>query len=90
MKSFVYALLACVLSGGAALACSPAELAQKQKAYSEAVKAAFARDPAGDGARQTRALAVIAHYGELVKSATRGYPIDIMCRENEELLTIYQ
>jgi hypothetical protein len=91
MKPFVYVLVACVLSGGAALACSPAELTQKQKAYGDAVKAAFARDPGGDGARQARAQAVIGRYGELVKRSSNGaYLIDMVCRENEELLAIYQ
>jgi hypothetical protein len=91
MKPFIYALAACALSAGMALACSPAELTQKQKAYGDAVKAAFDRDPAGDPARQARAQAVIARYGQLAKSSTNGGTlIDMICRENEELLAIYQ
>jgi hypothetical protein len=90
MKPFVYTLVACALSAEAALACSPAELVQKQKAYGDAVKAAFARDPAGDPARQARMQAVVARYGELVKSTNGAYLIDMMCRENEELLAIYK
>jgi hypothetical protein len=90
MKPLICALVACALSAGAALACSPAELVQKQRAYGDAVKAAFARDPGGDSARQARAQAVIARYAELVKSTNGGHIIDAICRENEELLAIYQ
>jgi len=63
---------------------------QKQKAYADAVKVAFARDPGGDGARQARAQAVIARYAEFVKSTPGGTIIDMVCRENDELLAIYQ
>jgi hypothetical protein len=91
MKSFLYALAACAISAGAALACSPAELVQKQKASADAVKAAFARDPAGAAARQAQMLAITARYGELAKSSTNGpYLIDLLCRENDELLAIYK
>jgi hypothetical protein len=91
MKPFLYALVACALSGGAALACSPVELVQKQKAYGDAVKAAFARDPAGDAGRQAQMRAITARYGELAKSSTNGpYLVDLLCRENDELLAIYK
>jgi hypothetical protein len=91
MRTLASALLAIMIAAGPALACSPTELVAKQKAYSDAVKTAFARDPAGDDARKARALALIARYGEVAKSAgPSGNAIDLMCRENDELAAIYR
>ena len=91
MKPFLYALAVCALSAGPVLAGSPAELVQKQKAYADAVKAALARDPAGDSARQEKMRGVVTRYGELAKSSNNGsYLIDLLCRENDELFAIYK
>jgi hypothetical protein len=79
-----------LLSAGSALACSPAELVQKQKAFAEATKAAYARDPAGDEARRARMQAVIARYADLQNSRDGGYVIKMICKEHDELLEIYK
>ena len=90
MKAFACILVAGLLSAAVpALACSPGELVQKQKAYSDAVKVAFARDPGGDDARKAQALAVIGRYSGL-KPGPGGYVIDLLCKENDELLAIYK
>jgi hypothetical protein len=60
-----------VATGTRALACSGADLVQKQKAYGDAVKTAFARDPGGDAARRAKLEAVIARYADL-KNSTNG------------------
>jgi hypothetical protein len=91
MKHFVATLLAgLLLSATPAFACSPPELLQKQKAFGDAVKAAFAHDPAGDPARQARVQAITARYGELMHTLNGGAIIDALCRENDELLAIYK
>jgi hypothetical protein len=92
MKIFTALLLAATsLASSQALACSANALQQKQKAYSEAVKTAFARDPAGDAARRAKVQDVVAHYVASLKNVTHGSTIiDTMCRENDELLAIYQ
>jgi hypothetical protein len=87
MKLFESILAVCLLAASPALSCSPAELIQKQKAYGDAVKAAFERDPAGDEARRTQAMAVIGRYSGLKPGP---YLIDIMCKENDELYAIYK
>jgi hypothetical protein len=79
-----------VMAAGPALACSPGELTQKQKAYGDAVKAAFARDPGGDDARKAKMMTVIDRYRGLSASMNGGYLIDMMCKENDELLAIYK
>jgi hypothetical protein len=88
--------LACVwlaamvtVAGPAALACSPGELTQKQKAYADAVKVAFDHDPAGDEARKAKAMAVIDRYSG-IKPGAGGHIIDMLCQENDELLAIYK
>jgi len=92
MKSLTAVLVAAAtLAASEALGCSATALQAKQKAYSEAVKTAFARDPAGDAARRAKVQDVIARYVAALKSETHGSTIiDTMCRENEELLAIYQ
>jgi hypothetical protein len=91
MKRSVSVLLAgMVMAVGPALACSPGELTQKQKAYGDAVKAAFDRDPAGDEARKAKAMTVIERYSGLKPGFNGGYIIDMLCKENDELLTIYK
>ena len=82
--------LAAMTMAGPAFACSPAELVQKQKAYADAVKVAFERDPGGDGTRQTKARQIIEHYSTLKNSSNGGYIIDQICKENDELLAIYK
>src|ERR1700730_3231618 len=90
MKTCAYVLVAGLLmAAGPAFACSPGELVQKQKAYGDAVKAAFDRDPGGDSARQAQAQVVIGRYSGL-KPGPGGYIIDMLCKENDELLAIYK
>jgi hypothetical protein len=91
MNRSVSVLLAgMVMAASPALACSPGELTQKQKAYGDAVKAAFDRDPAGDEARKAKAMTVIERYSGLKPGFNGGYIIDMLCKENDELLTIYK
>ena len=90
MKQLACILLTGIAMAGPALACSPGELTQKQKAYGDAVKVAFDRDPAGDDARKAKVMAVIDRYRGLSASMNGGYLIDMMCRENDELLAIYK
>jgi hypothetical protein len=75
---------------GPALGCTPAELTQKQKAFAEATKAAYARDPGGDEARQAKVRQVIERYSGLKDSTNGRYIIDMICKENDELLAIYK
>jgi hypothetical protein len=86
--------LVAVVSGaaaGSAFACSGADLVQKQKAFSDAVKAAFERDPGGDAARQAQVQAVIGRFSSSLKNPTNGgAAIDMLCKENDELLAIYK
>ena len=79
-----------LIAAGPALACSPGDLVQKQKAYSDAVKVAFDRDPSGDEARKARALVIIGRYSGLKAGINGSYIIDMLCKENDELLTIYK
>jgi hypothetical protein len=91
MKPFACVLIAgMVMAAGPALACGPGELGQKQKAYGDAVKAAFDRDPSGDQARQAQAMVVIGRYSGLKPGINGGYIIDMLCKENDELLAIYR
>jgi hypothetical protein len=84
------AVAAIIMQGGAAYGCSPAEMAQKQKAFGEATKAAFARDPGGDAARQEKAKLVIERYSGLKNSTNGSYIVDMICKEHDELLAIYK
>lgn len=70
--------------------CSPAELTQKQKAFGDAAKAAYERDPGGDEARQAKVRQVIERYSGLKNSTNGHYIIDMICKENDELLAIYK
>jgi hypothetical protein len=91
MKAFAGILVAGMVAAAApALACSGSDLVQKQKAFGDAVKAAFARDPGGDAARRAKLEAVIARYADIKNSTNGGYVIDMMCKENDELLAIYK
>jgi hypothetical protein len=90
MREFACGLLAAMVMAGPALACSPGELTQKQKAYGDAVKVAFDRDPAGDDARKAKAMAVIERYSSPKPGINGGYIIDMLCKENDELLAIYK
>jgi hypothetical protein len=91
MKAFAGFLMAGLLMGAnPTLACSTADLTQKQKAYADAVKAAYARDPAGDAARRAKLEAVVARYAELKNSTNGSHIIDMLCKENDELLAIYK
>jgi hypothetical protein len=86
----VAAAAAVLLQASAAYCCSPVELTQKQKAFAEATKAAFARDPGGDAARQEKVRLVIERYSGLKNSTNGSYIIDQICKENDELLDIYK
>jgi hypothetical protein len=91
MKQFACAIVAGMLIwAGPASACSSTDLVQKQKAYADAVKAAFARDPAGDAGRQTQVQAVVVRYSGLKNSTSGGAVVDMLCKENDELLAIYK
>ena len=91
MKRFVGILTAITLSVGPAWCCSITELQQKQRAFGDATKAAFQRDPGGDAARQAKVEEVTAHYYSTLKNAANGsYIIDMLCKENDELLAIYK
>jgi hypothetical protein len=79
MKSFACALIAgSLLSADLAFACSGADLIQKQKAFSAAVKASFERDPSGDAGRQAKVQAIIARYKDLKETTNGGYAIDML------------
>jgi hypothetical protein len=78
------------MSAGPAHCCSPAELSQKQKAFADAAKAAYERDPGGDEARQAKVKLVIERYSGLKNSTNGRYIIDMICKENDELLAIYK
>jgi hypothetical protein len=91
MKQLGCALIAGLLIwAGPASACSSTDLIQKQKAYADAVKAAFARDPGGDAARKAQVQVVIGRYSDLKNSTNGGAIIDALCKENDELLAIYK
>jgi hypothetical protein len=95
MKRFLAIVLAVEIAGftmaaGPAYSCSPAELTQKQKAFAEAAKAAYQRDPGGDEARQAKVKQVIERYSGLKSSTNGSYIIDMICKENDELLAIYK
>ncbi len=75
---------------GPAHSCTPAELSQKQKAFADAAKAAYQRDPGGDEARQAKMRQVIERYSDLKNSTNGRYIIDMICKENDELLAIYK
>jgi uncharacterized membrane protein YeiH len=91
MKRLAHILLAGTLAAATpALACTPSELVQKQKAYADAVKVAFDRDPGGDAARQAQVRVVIGRYSGLKAGPNGGYIIDMLCKENDELFAIYK
>jgi hypothetical protein len=81
-------VIANLLVSAPALACSATELGQKQRAYADAAKAAYERDPGGDAARQESVQAVIARYKDKMTGGAAA--IDAICKENDELLTIYK
>jgi len=82
---------AMTLAASPAFACSASELQAKQKAFGEAAKAAFQRDPGGHAARQAKLEEVTARYLATLKGSTNGsYIIDMLCKENDELLAIYK
>jgi hypothetical protein len=88
--SILCAVVAFGFAAGPALSCTPAELAQKQRAMQAAAKAAFERDPGGDANRQAQVQQIIERYAGLSKSGGGQYVIDMICRENEEFLSIYR
>jgi len=92
MKCLVAILAAAVtLSAAPASACSSGELQQKQKAFSEGVKAAFQRDPGGDAARRAKVQEITVRYYTSLKNVTHGGSIiDALCKENDELLAVYK
>jgi hypothetical protein len=93
MKRRVYltaATAAIVMQTGAAYCCTPAELVQKQKAFGEATKAAYERDPGGDATRQAKVRQVIERYSDLRNSTNGSYIIDMICKQHDELLAIYK
>ncbi|MBV8925926.1 MAG: hypothetical protein JOZ74_11215 [Bradyrhizobium sp.] len=89
-RVIMMAASAAIIQSSSAYCCSPAEMVQKQKAFAQATKAAFDRDPGGDAARQAKVRLVIARYSELKNSTNGSYIIDMTCKENDELLAIYK
>ena len=83
-------IAAITATAGPAHSCTPAELGEKQKAFAEATKAAYQRDPGGDEARQAKVRQVIERYSGLKNSINGRYIIDMICKENDELLAIYK
>jgi hypothetical protein len=83
-------IAAITVTAGPAHSCTPAELGEKQKAFAEAAKAAYQRDPGGDEARQAKVKQVIERYSGLKNSTNGRYIIDMICKENDELLAIYK
>jgi hypothetical protein len=83
------AMAATIMQTSGAYCCSPAELVQKQRAFANATKAAFERDPGGDATRQAKVKLVIERYSGLKSSSNGSYIIDMTCKENDELLVIY-
>ena len=90
IRSMGFLLASLLASAGASIACSPSELAQKQKAYADAVKAAYDRDPAGDPARQARVKEVLERYKDVGKMTNGPAILDMICKENDELTMIYK
>ena len=94
MKRRVWIVLAgtvaTMLTAYPAYCCSPIELVQKQKAFAAATKEAFDRDPGGDAARQEKVRTVIERYKDVKNSSNGSYIIDMICKENDELLAIYK
>jgi hypothetical protein len=91
MKPLACALIAgTLLSADLAFACSGPELIEKQKAFSAAVKARFERDPSGDAGRQAQVQAIINRYTDLKKTTNGSFAIDMLCKENDELLAVYK
>ncbi|MBV9456344.1 MAG: hypothetical protein JO141_02325 [Bradyrhizobium sp.] len=86
----IFLVAGTVMAAGPAYCCSPAELIQKQNAFAAAAKTAFERDPGGDAARQAQLKLVIDRYSGLKNSTNGSYIIDMMCKENDELLAIYK
>jgi hypothetical protein len=78
------------VTAGPAYSCTPAELSVKQNAFAAAAKAAYQRDPEGDEARQAKVKQVIERYSGLKNSTNGRYIIDMICKENDELLAIYK
>ena len=73
----------------AIVAASDESYAQAQ-VFAEAAKAAYQRDPGGDEARQAKVKLVIERYSGLKNSTNGRYIIDMICKENDELLAIYK
>ena len=95
MKQFAYLSVAALVMGLIASAppaysCSGPDLTQKQRAFSDAVKAAFERDPGGDAARQAQVQVVFGRYKGLMTASNGSSAIDMLCKENDELLAIYK
>ena len=91
MKLLSCALIAgTLLSAHPAFACSGPELIEKQRAFAAAVKAYFERDPGGDAGRQAQVQAIITRYSGLKNTTNGGYAIDMLCKENDELLAVYK
>lgn len=85
-----FGVAAITVMAGPAHSCTPAELTQKQKAFAEAAKAAYQREPGGDEARQAKVKQVIERYSGLKNGTNGSYIIDMICKENDELLAIYK
>ena len=76
-------MAAITVTAGPAYSCTAAELGEKQKAFADAAKAAYQRDPGGDEARQAKVKQVIERYSGLKNSTNGRYIIDMICKEND-------
>ena len=73
-----------------ALACSGPDLADKVKRLTEVSMAAYMKGPSGDEARKARVLAIVDRYRSLKDGANGPAVMDAMCREYDELISVYQ
>ena len=73
-----------------ALACTGPELADKMRTFSDATKAGYAKDPAGDESRKARVQTIIDRYRPLKHSTNGPAIIDAICREYDELIAVYR
>ncbi len=90
MKTILCAVAALGFAAGPALSCTPTELAEKMRAILPASKAAYERDPGGNANRQAQAQSIIARYAALKNSSGGQNVLDMICRENDELLGLYR
>jgi hypothetical protein len=91
MKRFVGVLVAGItLAASPAYSCSGTDLAQRLRAVAEAAKAAYARDPVRYDALKPQVDVIVERYSGLKSSTNGPYIIDMMCKQNDELMALYK